>query len=98
MCSRLPAVLSLRRWMAMLPPAVNRNAHLDYGGVLVLAHSDDRGTPFYTLFGHLDPHSIAGLADGQAVKAGQQVARLGAAAVNGGVAAAFAFPDGALPA
>jgi 4-aminobutyrate aminotransferase-like enzyme/Ser/Thr protein kinase RdoA (MazF antagonist) len=64
--------------------AVNRNAQLDYGGVLVLAHSDDRGTPFYTLFGHLDPHSIAGMANGQAVTAGQQVASLGEAAVNGG--------------
>lgn len=64
--------------------AVYRDGHLDYGGVLVLAHIDGHGTPFYTLYGHLAKDSIGTLAPGDLVRAGQQVATLGAPSENGG--------------
>lgn len=53
----------------------NRNRRGDYGGLLVLRHGD-----FWTLHGHLDPSTLA---SGE-VRAGQEIARLGAAEVNGG--------------
>lgn len=56
----------------------------DYGPVIVLRHTTDDGTPFYTLYGHLSRGSVAGLHIGQQFKAGQQLARLGAPDVNGG--------------
>jgi 4-aminobutyrate aminotransferase-like enzyme/Ser/Thr protein kinase RdoA (MazF antagonist) len=54
----------------------NRDRPGDYGGVLVIRHEG----PFWTLHGHLDPETLA---EGE-VKAGQEVARLGAPEVNGG--------------
>ena len=54
----------------------NRDRPGDYGGVLVIRHPG----PFWTLQGHLDPETLA---DGE-VKAGQEIARLGAPEVNGG--------------
>jgi 4-aminobutyrate aminotransferase-like enzyme len=54
----------------------NRDQLGDYGGLLVLRHEG----PFWTLHGHLDPESLV---DGE-VRAGQEIARLGTAAVNGG--------------
>ena len=59
---------------------------LDYGPVIVLRHdvSDDRGPlTFYTLYGHLERESLAGLTAGQAVAAGEQFAAIGAPPVNG---------------
>jgi 4-aminobutyrate aminotransferase-like enzyme/Ser/Thr protein kinase RdoA (MazF antagonist) len=53
----------------------NRDRLGDYGGLLVLRHGD-----FWTLHGHLDP---ATLASGE-VRAGEEIARLGTAEVNGG--------------
>ena len=47
----------------------------DYGGLLVLRHDG-----FLTLHGHLDPASLAA---GE-VRAGEEIARLGSAEVNGG--------------
>ena len=53
----------------------NRDRRGDYGGLLVLDHGE-----FWTLHGHLDP---ATLASGE-VRAGDEIARLGAPEVNGG--------------
>ena len=58
--------------------------HLDYGGVIVLAHRTDDGTEFFTLYGHLDPASFAELRVGQRIARGQRIAALGAPADNGG--------------
>jgi 4-aminobutyrate aminotransferase-like enzyme/Ser/Thr protein kinase RdoA (MazF antagonist) len=56
--------------------AENRARTGDYGGLLVLRHEG----PFWTLHGHLDPDSLA---SGE-VKAGEKIAELGTAEVNGG--------------
>jgi len=64
--------------------AEERPLPLDYGGVIVLEHRTDDGTAFFTLYGHLSPGSFAGLEVGQRVARGEQVARLGTAAENGG--------------
>ena len=53
----------------------NRNQLGDYGGLLVLEHDG-----FWTLHGHLDPETLA---TGD-VRAGDEIARLGAPEVNGG--------------
>ena len=55
----------------------------DYGGTLLLRHETGDGTPFWTLYGHLRPASLAGLAPGQAVGAGDRIAALGDLAENG---------------
>lgn len=57
---------------------------LDYGGVVVLRHETDDGAEFFTLYGHLDPASFAGLRVGQRVARGQQIAALGTPEHNGG--------------
>ena len=56
----------------------------DYGPVIILEHETDDGTPFYTLYGHLSRESLAGLGVGTQVRAGQRIATLGDASVNGG--------------
>lgn len=63
--------------------AVDRARRLDYGGVVILAHQTDDGDDFYTLYGHLDPASIAELKPGQSIGKGEAFACLGAVAVNG---------------
>ncbi|MDB4910732.1 MAG: aminotransferase class-III, partial [Gemmatimonadetes bacterium] len=57
---------------------------LDYGPVIVLRHETDDGTEFFTLYGHLSRKSLDGLEIGRTVKAGDRIATLGPAAVNGG--------------
>ncbi len=54
----------------------NRAQPGDYGGLLVLRHEG----PFWTLHGHLDPATLAS----GSVRAGEQIAELGAPEVNGG--------------
>ncbi|MEO7085427.1 MAG: aminotransferase class III-fold pyridoxal phosphate-dependent enzyme, partial [Gemmatimonadaceae bacterium] len=56
----------------------------DYGPVIVLRHTTESGIPFFTLYAHLSRESLSGLVIGQTVKAGQQIATLGHASVNGG--------------
>ncbi len=56
---------------------------LGFGGILLLAHETDDGTPFWTLYGHLSPASLQALSPGQRVSAGQTVARLGRPDENG---------------
>ena len=58
--------------------------HLNYGGLVVLRHELDDGTAFGTLYGHLSPDSIAALAPGQRVAAGDVFAQLGDETGNGG--------------
>ncbi|HET7372833.1 MAG TPA: aminotransferase class III-fold pyridoxal phosphate-dependent enzyme, partial [Gemmatimonadaceae bacterium] len=56
----------------------------DYGPVIILRHETDQRVTFFTLYGHLSRESLAGLALGAPVRAGQQIATLGDASVNGG--------------
>ena len=63
---------------------VARNdAPKDYGPLVILRHALPPGPEFYTLYGHLDPDSVAGLRPGQAVRAGERFAAVGAPPVNG---------------
>ncbi|WP_170378060.1 aminotransferase class III-fold pyridoxal phosphate-dependent enzyme [Ruegeria atlantica] len=62
----------------------NRDAHLDYGGVVILHHETPEGDPFYTLYGHLDPEVCDRLKPGDPVAQGAAFARLGDASQNGG--------------
>ncbi|MGB1238828.1 MAG: aminotransferase class III-fold pyridoxal phosphate-dependent enzyme [Pseudomonadales bacterium] len=62
----------------------NRSDYLDYGGVVILSHTTDKGDTFFTLYGHLDPHSVAALTAGQQLERGQAFARLGDVNGNGG--------------
>lgn len=61
-----------------------RPARLDYGAVVILEHQTDAGDPWYSLYGHLAAPSIAGLAPGSRVQAGDQIAELGDPSQNGG--------------
>lgn len=58
--------------------------HLDYGGLVILRHELPDGTAFGTLYGHLDPDSLADLCPGQEIDAGEPFAELGKPDVNGG--------------
>ncbi len=61
-----------------------RDAPLDYGGMVILAHETPEGDVFHTLYGHLDPASFAHLSEGQALAAGETFAALGDETCNGG--------------
>ncbi|MCK7478562.1 MAG: peptidoglycan DD-metalloendopeptidase family protein [Candidatus Moduliflexus flocculans] len=43
----------------------------DYGPLVILRHAIPSGEEFFTLYGHLDRDSVAGLAPGTALRAGQ---------------------------
>jgi 4-aminobutyrate aminotransferase-like enzyme/Ser/Thr protein kinase RdoA (MazF antagonist) len=69
----------------------NNAAHQDYGPVILLRHETDghgaghgASDAFFTLYGHLSAESLDGLTVGQSIAAGEQIATLGAAEVNGG--------------
>jgi 4-aminobutyrate aminotransferase-like enzyme/Ser/Thr protein kinase RdoA (MazF antagonist) len=64
--------------------AENRDAPLDYGGMIVLRHDTPAGDSFFTLYGHLDPGFLNMLAPGTVVEAGEAFCELGAQPVNGG--------------
>ncbi len=72
---------------AALPGVVhvlaNNAAPQDYGPVVILRHEAGDGPPFFTLYGHLTEDTLHGLAVGQAVEAGQAIARVGAPPTNG---------------
>jgi 4-aminobutyrate aminotransferase-like enzyme/Ser/Thr protein kinase RdoA (MazF antagonist) len=55
-----------------------------FGGVLLLRHEPEPGLVFFTLWGHLDPSTSGGWANGAAVKPGDVLAHLGHSDVNGG--------------
>jgi 4-aminobutyrate aminotransferase-like enzyme len=54
-----------------------------FGGILVLRHETDAGVPFWTVYGHLAPASLAGLRPGQRIAQGETLARLGTMNENG---------------
>ena len=62
----------------------DNRAALDYGPVIILRHELDAGLELYSLYGHLSRESLDGLAVGQVVERGEQIATLGSAEVNGG--------------
>ncbi|ESQ82334.1 peptidoglycan DD-metalloendopeptidase family protein [Asticcacaulis benevestitus] len=55
----------------------------DYGPTIILEHAVTEALTFYTLYGHLSRDSLGGLEVGQGMTSGRQIARLGAAEVNG---------------
>ena len=61
----------------------NNARELDYGPMLVLAHEDNTGEIFFTLCGHLGLEVLDTLRIGQFVKAGEQLATVGAPPQNG---------------
>lgn len=54
----------------------------DYGATVILLHQLDR-IIFYTLYGHLSLHDIAGLNEGSYIIRGQQIGHFGEAKENG---------------
>ena len=81
----LPAGTAVR---AVLPGKVvsafyRPDAH-DYGGTLILEHTDANGVSFRALYGHLSKASVDHARVGQAFAAGEVVAHLGAVEENGG--------------
>ncbi|MEP1612494.1 MAG: aminotransferase class III-fold pyridoxal phosphate-dependent enzyme [Roseobacter sp.] len=62
----------------------NRTAHLDYGGMVILAHETPEGDLFYTLYGHLNPDICDTLSLGQNIPKGTAFCRLGTPDQNGG--------------
>ncbi len=60
------------------------NTPQDYGGVIMLEHRIDSGESFYTLYGHLSRESVQKIQQGQRVEAGEELARMGPPAENGG--------------
>jgi len=63
----------------------NNAAAGDYGPTIVLEHRFDGGAVrFFTLYGHLSAGSLDGMSPGRRVAAGERIAWLGDAAVNGG--------------
>lgn len=62
----------------------DNTAAQDYGPVVILSHTTGDGDEFFTVYGHLSRESLAGLAVGQRVVAGEVFARLGSADENGG--------------
>ena len=61
----------------------NNTAPQDYGPLVILRHETGDAAPFYTLYGHLSEDTLAGLAVGQRVEAGEVIARVGAPPANG---------------
>ncbi len=58
-------------------------APLDYGPLVILAHTTDEGDQWHSLYGHLGRESLAMTSVGQTVRAGQQIGVIGAPPVNG---------------
>ena len=59
-------------------------ASLDYGGVIVLRHTTDDGTEFFSLYGHLSRASLDEMTAGRVIERGERFAALGAPDENGG--------------
>ena len=68
--------------------AGNRDNPLDYGGLLIIEHRvkdrDGNALVFHTLYGHLQPASVARWKPGDEIAAGAEVARFGDVGENGG--------------
>lgn len=61
----------------------NNARELDYGPMIVLRHATDTGQVFYTLYGHLSLDTLESIQQGQEVRAGEQIATVGAPPHNG---------------
>ncbi len=57
---------------------------LDYGPTVVLEHEVEPGLSFHTLYGHLTRESLLGLEEGQALRKGDPVGKIGRIEENGG--------------
>jgi 4-aminobutyrate aminotransferase-like enzyme/Ser/Thr protein kinase RdoA (MazF antagonist) len=55
----------------------------DYGPTIVLQHSVEGGTEFYTLYGHLSVESLENLSVGMLVKKGDRIGTIGDPSING---------------
>jgi 4-aminobutyrate aminotransferase-like enzyme len=62
----------------------NNEAPQDYGPVVILEHTTDRGESFCTLYGHMSPDTLEGLYAGKHIACGERFGRIGCADVNGG--------------
>ncbi len=62
----------------------NNRGKGDYGPTIILEHTPPGGPRFYTLYGHLSARSLEALRVGERVDAGDEIARLGTMAENGG--------------
>ncbi|MBK5255263.1 MAG: aminotransferase class III-fold pyridoxal phosphate-dependent enzyme, partial [Vicinamibacteria bacterium] len=75
------------RVRAPLDGAVHILAHnaapQDYGPMVILKHLTGDGHPFFTLYGHLSENTLTGLKEGQMVRAGEEIARVGSPPSNG---------------
>jgi len=60
----------------------DNEGRLDYGPTVILEHDTPRG-PLWTLYGHLERDSVAGLAEGDTLARGQAFARIGPYPENG---------------
>lgn len=60
----------------------NNSQFGDYGPTIILEHSINNET-FYTLYGHLTIDSLANLKQGQKIKKGQEIAKIGNYPTNG---------------
>ncbi len=69
---------------AVIDTVEYRESALDYGGMVVLRHATPAGDPYWTLYGHLSRASVASLAAGTTVAAGDRIAELGDMGENGG--------------
>jgi 4-aminobutyrate aminotransferase-like enzyme/Ser/Thr protein kinase RdoA (MazF antagonist) len=56
---------------------------LDYGPTVILEHAAAGAPVFYTLYGHLSPESLDGLAPGRPVAKGERIGAVGAPPRNG---------------
>ncbi|MEM9918465.1 MAG: aminotransferase class III-fold pyridoxal phosphate-dependent enzyme, partial [Bacteroidota bacterium] len=61
----------------------NNIGERNYGPTLILEHEWSDGQVFYSLYGHLSEDSLRGLQAGDAVVAGQLIARIGDRPING---------------
>lgn len=61
----------------------NNDQPQDYGPMVVLQHRAGDGRPFFTLFGHLSEDTLGGIKEGQEVRAGDEIARVGSPPSNG---------------
>ena len=57
---------------------------LDYGPAVILRHQGDKGTEFFTLYGHLQRSFLKTLKAGMEIEQGQQIGNVGDVNENGG--------------
>jgi len=73
-CSPLDATVEI---------VANNARELDYGPMVILRHSVESGSDFFTLYGHLSMDTLERVSQGQEISAGEQIATVGAPPTNG---------------